>query len=130
MAAPMRSTVNALLLLLAHATDKALARYVQFLKAENQILRSKLPRVVKVTPEERRRLVKFGRPLGPALKELISIVSPRTFFRRLDAEGGGEYAPRKPRPSGTAPARRRRSGNWCCGWPARTTGVTRAFSAS
>jgi putative transposase len=83
----MRASVNALLLLLAQATDKALARYVQFLKVENQILRSKLPRVVKVTPQESRRLVKFGRPLGPALKELISIVSPRTFLRWLDADG-------------------------------------------
>jgi putative transposase len=83
----MRASVNALLLLLAQATDKALARYVQFLKVENQILRSKLPRVVKVTPQERRRLVKFGRPLGSALKELISIVSPRTFLRWLAADG-------------------------------------------
>ena len=85
MATPMQASVNALLLLLAQATDKALARYVQFLKVENQILRSKLPHAVKVTPQERRRLVKFGRPRGLALKELISIVSPRIFLRWLDA---------------------------------------------
>jgi putative transposase len=83
----MRAAVNALLLLLAAATDRALDRYVQYLKAENQVLRSKLPKVVKVTPQEHRRLVKFGRPLGPAIKGLISIVSPRTFLRSLDDEG-------------------------------------------
>lgn len=46
MIAPMKAALNALLLILAQATDKALARYVQYLKAENQILRSKLPNVV------------------------------------------------------------------------------------
>jgi putative transposase len=83
----MKAAINALLLLLARATDKALARYVQYLKAENQVLRSKLPKVVKVTPHERRRLVKFGRPLGAAYKELVGIVSPRTFLRWLNGEG-------------------------------------------
>ena len=103
MVTPMRAAVNALLLLLAQATDRALARHVQFLKVENQVLRSKLPRVVKVTPQERRRLVKFGRPLGPALKELLTIVSPRTFLRWLDAEGrqrarrAGPTRPGRPR---------------------------------
>ena len=87
MATPMRASVNAQLLLLDQATDRALACYVQYLKVEHHILRSKLPRVVKVTAMERRRLVKFGRPLDSALKELISIVSPRTFLRWLDAEG-------------------------------------------
>jgi putative transposase len=99
----MRASVNALLLLLAQATDKALARDVQFLKVENQILRSKLPRVVKVTPQERRRLVKFGRPLGSALKQLISIASPRTFLRWLDADG----RERSRRASPTRPSRPR-----------------------
>jgi hypothetical protein len=80
MVIPMRASVNALLLLLALATDKALARYVQFLKVENHILRSKLPRVVKVTPQERRRLVKFGRPLGSALKELTQLPQFDAFF--------------------------------------------------
>ena len=68
MVSPMRAAVNALLLLLAQATDRALVRHVQFLKVENQVLRSKLPRVVRVTPQERRRLVKFGTPLGPAIR--------------------------------------------------------------
>ena len=72
--------------LLATASDKVLARYLQYLKSENQTLRAKLPKRLTITPEERRRLVKFGKPLGPAIKELISIVSPRTFARWVSGE--------------------------------------------
>jgi putative transposase len=74
-----------LLLLIARLTDRELAAVVQYLKAENDVLRSKLPKVVKVTPQERQRLVKFGRPLGSAIRHLITIVSPRTFMRWLNA---------------------------------------------
>jgi hypothetical protein len=72
--------------LLATATDKALARYLQFLKSENEILRSKLPKRITVSAEERRRLLKFGKPLGAAIKDLITIVSPRTFARWASGE--------------------------------------------
>ena len=41
---------HTLLLLLARATDKALARYVQFLEVKNHILRSNPPRVVRAAP--------------------------------------------------------------------------------
>jgi len=99
----MKAALNALLLLLASATDRALARYVQYLKAENRILRARLPKVVYVTPQERPQLVKFGRPVGAKIRELISIVSPRTFLRWLDAEGrqrrrrAGPTRPGRPR---------------------------------
>jgi putative transposase len=72
--------------LLATATDKVLARYLQYLKSENHTLRAKLPKRLTLTPEERRRLVKFGKPLGPAIKDLITIVSPRTFARWVSGE--------------------------------------------
>lgn len=77
----MKRVIRSLLLFLATATDRELARQVQFLKVENQILRSKLPRCVALTPRERQRLLKFGRKLGPALKELLTIVTLRTFYR-------------------------------------------------
>ncbi len=52
-------------LIFARVSHHDLARMVQYLKVENAILRSKLP---KVTPKERARLVKYGkadvRPLG------------------------------------------------------------------
>jgi len=40
---------------------------------------------VVVTPAERARLVRLGRPLGRAVEGLVSIVSPRTFSRWLGA---------------------------------------------
>ncbi|MGD9856398.1 MAG: hypothetical protein AB7U20_15745 [Planctomycetaceae bacterium] len=51
------------------------------LKTENEILRSKLPKRITVTPDERRKLVRAGKKLGTAIKGLITIVSPRTFAR-------------------------------------------------
>jgi putative transposase len=72
---------NPFLLLLARLTSRELVETVQFLKEENKILRSKLPRIVPVTKQERNRLLKLGESLGSALKEIISIVSHRTFLR-------------------------------------------------
>lgn len=74
------------LLLLAKATDRELAKIVEFLKTENQILRSKLPKRVDVTPAEKRELIELGKPLGTKIRDLISIVCLRTFQRWLKAE--------------------------------------------
>jgi putative transposase len=79
----MKTLVQSFFLLLGRAGAAELIRQLDYLKVENQILRSKLPRRITVTPAERRRLVKFGRPLGRALHDLIAIVSPRTFARWL-----------------------------------------------
>jgi putative transposase len=92
----MTTIWHSFLLLLARAADRELAKMVQFLKVENQILRSKLPRRIAVTLPERRRLVKFGRALGSAIHTLLTIVSPRTFLRWVNGE--------------TAAARKRKSG--------------------
>jgi putative transposase len=72
--------------MLAAATDRELARQVQYLKSEKRILRDKLPQRITVTAQKRQRLLKYGKPLGTAIRELITIVSPRTFARWLDAE--------------------------------------------
>ncbi|MCA9096381.1 MAG: hypothetical protein KDA68_23035, partial [Planctomycetaceae bacterium] len=70
-----------LLAMLASATDRELARYVEFLKAENQILRSRIKGQVHTKPHERERLVSLGKRLGRAVEELITIVHPSTFYR-------------------------------------------------
>jgi len=70
-----------LLLLLANATHRDMVAQIQYLKAENAILRSKLPKRITVTPAERARLVKLGSKVRKFIGELISIVSPRTFLR-------------------------------------------------
>ena len=46
----MFKTYQALILLLAQATEEELAAQVQYLKAENQILHSKLPRRFWISP--------------------------------------------------------------------------------
>lgn len=75
-----------LVLLLTRATHTELARMVDYLKTENRILRSKLPKRVDVTPGEREQLVKRGKPLGKKIKDLLTIVSPRTFARWMSGE--------------------------------------------
>ena len=72
-----------LIIMLASMTRNELARNIQYLKAENEVLRGKLPKRITVTPSERQRLLKFGKAVGPAIKHLITIVSYRTFLRWL-----------------------------------------------
>jgi putative transposase len=67
--------------LFAASTDSQLAKMVEYLKTENRILRSKLPKVVTVTARERHRLLKLGAKLGSAIRSLVTIVSARTFAR-------------------------------------------------
>lgn len=85
------------LLLLARATDRELAKMVDFLRAENGILRSKLPVRLETTPKERRLLLKLGKFLGSKIGDVISIVSLRTFNRWLAAEKKGDRLDRASR---------------------------------
>lgn len=101
----MLKPYQALMVLLAQATDRQLAKYVQFLKAENEILRARLPQRIVTTPAERRRLVKLGRPLGPAIKGLITIVKPDTFARWLRSARKTKPASKLGRPKLPLPIR-------------------------
>lgn len=76
----MKHYLQQFLLILAGATDKELAKQVQYLREENRILRDRLPKRIQVTPQERSRLLKFGREVGSAIKSLIIIVTPQTFL--------------------------------------------------
>jgi putative transposase len=87
-----------LFFLLSNATDRQLARMVEYLKAENRLLRDRLPKRLRVTVQERRRLVKLGRPLGSAMRHLVTIVTPRTFARWLKGERQGASAKRQRKP--------------------------------
>ncbi len=82
----MHALYNAFLLTLAAATDRELARHVEFLKAENRILRGKLPKRIAISTAERQRLLSLGKLTGDAIKHLVTIVSPRTFMRWLSDE--------------------------------------------
>ncbi|MBX3354480.1 MAG: integrase core domain-containing protein [Phycisphaeraceae bacterium] len=70
-----------LMAVLAGSRRSDLRQQVEFLKAENEILRRRLPTRIRTTVRERRRLIKLGRAVGPALASIITIVSPATFRR-------------------------------------------------
>ena len=67
--------------MIASATNNELAKYVEYLKEENKILRARIPSQIHTKPEERSRLLKFGKVIGRAIEELMTIVTPATFYR-------------------------------------------------
>ena len=86
-----------LLALIASAAEHELAEYLQYLKEENKILRARVPgKQVHTMVSERERLLKFGKPLGRAIAELITIVKPATFYRRC-GDGVGRQKDKKPK---------------------------------
>lgn len=92
----MTRFLQPLLLLLGRSDEHDLRRQVQYLKAENEILRARLPQQIVTTPEERARLLKLGKPLGTAIKNLISIVTAQTFRRWVRTEEGHKPTKAKP----------------------------------
>ena len=84
----MSKVFHPLLALIASSTDRELAKYVQYLKEENKILRARVPGQIHTRPAERERLLKFGRAIGRAIEELMTIVTPGTFYRWLREEDG------------------------------------------
>ena len=77
----MANIVHPLLTLLASLTRQELAQQIRFLKAENEILRSKLPKRITLDNRERNTLVKHGKKLGGMIKSVMTIVSYSTFRR-------------------------------------------------
>ena len=59
---------------------------MKYLTVENEILRSKLPKRITITPKERHRLVRFGQKLGKALRQLTTIVTPDTLLKWIRTE--------------------------------------------
>lgn len=59
-----------------------LVRQIEYLKVEHAILRAHIPRQrVRVTPQERTRLLQFGQAVGEDLRHLIKVVPYKTFQR-------------------------------------------------
>ena len=90
------------LALIASASNNELAKYVEFLKEENKILRARIPGQVHTKPDERFRLIKLGKALGQAIEELITLVAPSTFYRWCREADAGK---RKPNPKGASASR-------------------------
>ncbi len=85
----MKWFMHPLLVLIANATESELAKYVEYLKVENQVLQARLPKKIDTTEAERAKLLRVGKPLGAKIKGLITIVTPRTFQRWGEAEREG-----------------------------------------
>lgn len=92
----MRRFINPLLLLAAHSNRSDLIRQIQYLKVENQILRNRLPKQIRVTAQERQRLLRYARGVGQAILQLVSIVTPNTMRRWLRASKKGHPPRRRP----------------------------------
>jgi putative transposase len=73
-----------LLFMLARCSRNELIRHIEFLKAENELLRKRIPKQkITLTYEERARLMKLGQAIGPAVFHLITIVHRCTYQRWL-----------------------------------------------
>ncbi len=68
-----------LLLLIANSTRSELAGQIEFLKAENAILRARLGRQVRLTGAEKQLLVRLGTAVGKGIKAVLTVVSYKTF---------------------------------------------------
>ena len=75
-----KNVFSELLSLLGKMTQENLNHQIEYLKVENEILRKRVGRSIRPTPIERRRLVKFGTPLGKDLKHIITVVKYETFL--------------------------------------------------
>jgi len=88
-----KNVFSELLSLLGRMTQENLTCQIEYLKIENEILRKRVGRSIRPTPLERRRLLKFGAPLGKDIRKIITIVTYETFLlwvrnykRRKDVE--------------------------------------------
>jgi len=87
----MKAVYRSLCLLLARAVDDELRRMIQFLKVENDILRSKLPKRVVVNPMESHFVA--SDPIDRGRAGLGSAAT--AWVRILDLRGSGSGGPEK-----------------------------------
>ena len=92
----MNKIYHPLLALIGSAMDNELGKYVQYLKHENNILRTRIPGQIHTTYQERQTLLKYGKVIGRAIEELISIVSPTTFYNWVRNENNGKPKSKNP----------------------------------
>jgi putative transposase len=93
----MSRLIQPLLFLFARCTKNELIRQIEFLKAENELLRSRVSRQnIILKPAERNRLIELGKGLGTKLNGLITVVTYDTFRKWL--RDGGHVPPGKSTP--------------------------------
>jgi hypothetical protein len=95
----VHSFFQPLLFLIARSTADDLQKQVEYLKAENEMLRKRVPKKrIFLKADERATLLKLGKGLGPAIRHLISIVDYSTFRRWVRKQEPKNVKPRKGRP--------------------------------
>jgi putative transposase len=93
------SLFQPLLFLIARSTPDELQKQVEFLRAENETLRKRVPKKrIFLKADERARLLKLGRDIGPGVRSIITIVDYSTFRRWVRKEDGTPPRARKRRP--------------------------------
>jgi len=76
----METIFQPLLFFLARCSRNELIRQIEFLKAENEMLRKRVPqRCIYLKDEERERLIQLGQAVGIKVRHLITIVRPETY---------------------------------------------------
>ena len=75
-----KNIFSELISLLGRMTQENLNRQIEYLKVENEILRKRVGACIRPTPIERRKLLRFGIPLGKEIKSIITIVRYETFL--------------------------------------------------
>ena len=92
----MKSWFSPLLFLLASSSEDDLRRQIEFLNAEIEMLRKRVPKKrIFLENDEKERLLKLGKAIGPGVSKLITIVHPRTYQRWLERKSRGEKPMKK-----------------------------------
>jgi hypothetical protein len=112
----MERLFQPLLFFLARCSRNQLIRQIEFLKAENKMLRKRVPKQrIWLKPDEKERLLTLALSIGSDVKHLLSIVTYDTIRRILQLE-----CRRKPR----SQTRGRRRNSAAAKSGGNTTGIT------
>lgn len=84
---------------MARCIENELRRQVELLRAENEMLRARVPQKrIFLKQEEWEGLLKLGAAIGPGAAKLITIVHRRTYQRWVQRKNSGKPAKKIDRP--------------------------------